>query len=597
LSRLLSSIRRYWPELLAFGGIFGVLTLLCMPDFSWINTDCDGPHYVYSAKYLYPAHKTSAPLFLLLGHLFLLIPLGMDAWRMAMLSVTASTATAVFIYLITRSYILSHPVSLDSNKYVGMIIPSRLIGYSEEGKRHKENRARLFGIIAALIWGSGALVISQSTIIESYALVSLFGAAAFYFSLKKRWVLTVCILGLGLATHHLILVPILVIILANSGIRKWRYAGLLSVFLLFYLYVPITNREPYMWLSGGNEGTNFLADNLSTAMMLVGGLAIWDIPKRIIDTIGVVGVSMGVAVVPIIWWVLKGRTGRWYREPLLWLFGLPILYYAVDLAPQTYVYVMPAIAFGAIIAGISLHRMNRKMLTALVLAGVVVLLGFNTYYFDIGRTLDPSLSARQYYDNELPKVPDGEILLTQQGWEWAMVYLYNEEEGRDIVPICAGSLPSADYQQQLRDWGVAFAVNKDDPLSTQSTNIAYSIVEQNDNVWTTVPTDPKTFGAEIVVAKGNTEYLTNIPKTITDGSVDTVWQWKPSNPYDIITGSIEVDEWVWITFSNYNVQTMTMLGVIGSVPMWVLYMVFIRKKKWTLRKGETGVHEEVMIDG
>ena len=54
-----------------------------------------------------------------------------------------------------------------------------------------------------------------------------------------------------------------------------------------------------------------------------------------------------------------------------------------------------------------------------------------------------------------------------------------------------------------------------------------------------------------------------------------------------------MDEWVWIVFSNYNVQTMVMLGVIGFVPVWVLYMMFVRKKKWSLRKvKEVEVTEE-----
>lgn len=540
--------KKFWPEALVFGGIFTVFLMLCATDLVWINTDADGPHYIYSAKYLYPAHKTSAPLFLLLGHVFLWIPYGTDAWRMAMISVLASTGAAVFIYLCIR----------------------HLTG------------SRGYGLIGSLIWGASALVISQSTIVETYALVTMFGVGAYYFSLKKRWVLTALMLGAGGAVHHLIGIPLLVILIANRGeFFKWRYIGIMASFLLFYLYIPLTNREPYMWF-GESLSTNFFVDNLSTAMMLIGGLAIWDIPKRILDTLGLVGVSLGLALIPIMWWVIKGRAGKWYREPLLWLFILPIVYYAVDLAPQTWVYALPSIAFGAIIAGMALPRMRSYWRYA-VAVGAVGLLAFNINYLDVGRTLDPELSARQYYDNELPKVPDGEILLTQQGWEWAIVYLYNKEEGRDILPVCAGTLPSLDYQRQLDKWGIYYEVNQGDPLRVKSTNIALSIIDGNENVWTTLPTTPRTYGAEIVPAKENKAGLVNIPQTVADGSMDMQWRWVPSNPYDIITGAIEVEEWMWIVFSNYTVLTFTMMGTIGAVPVWFAYMIW-KGKKWSWRK-------------
>ena len=67
-------IKQYWAELLVFGTILVVLLIDAAPDYTWINTDCDGIHYTYAAKYMVPAHKTSAPLFLLLGRLFLWLP-------------------------------------------------------------------------------------------------------------------------------------------------------------------------------------------------------------------------------------------------------------------------------------------------------------------------------------------------------------------------------------------------------------------------------------------------------------------------------------------------------------------------------------------
>ncbi len=544
-------LKRYWAELLVFGAILGTLLLLANPNFTWINTNSDGIHYTYSAKYLYPAHKTSAPLFLLLGHFFLKLPFGTDAWRFALLSVLASTTSAIFIYLIIKE------------------------------KLKENNDKKTYALIGSLIFGSSALVISQSIIIETYALVTMFGLGAYYFASKAKWLPCALLLGAGGAVHHLIGFPILVLLATNKELRQWKYLGIMASFLLFYLYIPITNRSPYMWFGESNLAGNFLADNLSTALMLIGGLSIWELPKRIIDATGVIGVSLVLALLPIVWFIKsKGKS-----EPLLWLFLLPIIYYSTDLAPQTYVYMMPAIGSGAIMAGIGLAK-KRPYWKWVMLGTTIIVFAFNINYFDIGRTLDPELSANKYYNEELPKVPDNEILLTQQGWEWAAIYLYNQENDRNIIPISAGTLPSLLYQEQLKSWGVKFATNPNDSISVKSTNIALSIMKLNENVWTTIPTNPRTYGAKIVPAKGNENRLMSLPLTLTDGTRDMVWEWKPSNPYDIITGAIEVDEWVWIIFSNYSILTFSMLGVIGMIPVWFGYMIIVKRKKWSLRKQE-----------
>jgi len=583
-----SWLKQYWAELLVFGVIFGVLLMCTAPDMTWINTDSDGIHYTYAAKYLYPAHKTSAPLFLLLGHVFLWLPIGTEFWRMSLISVLSSTASAVFIYLIIRKKLLL--------KNAGNIAYSP--SYIE--KVNKKNR--IYALIGALIFGGSALVISQSTIVETYALVTMFGLGAYYFATKGNWLYCALMLGAGGAVHHLILIPLLILLIFYKGLRQWKYIGVMSAFLLFYLYIPITlaahppNLFANMW--GNTTLTSFIKDNSSTVLMLIGGLSIWGLPKRVFDAIGVVGVSLGLAIIPMAYYIKIRHTApnpirkQWYKEPLLWLLTLPIIYYATNLAPQTYVYMMPAIGFGAVIAGIGLSRM-RHYWKWTVLGCAVGLLVFNANYFDIGRTLDPNLSAKEYYNQELHKVPDGAILVAQQGWEWACIPKFNKEENRNIIPVCTGTLPSKYYQ----DWLKAQGVKMDIPEVVRyefSSDIAASILKMNDNVWLTTPTDPKTYGAEIVPAKGNKNLLGNTSHAVLSTNE---WKWKPSNPYDIITGAIEVKEWVAIVVSNYNIQTFAMLGMIGLVPVWIGHMLFIRKKKWNWRKiinGQNKVQQKGM---
>jgi hypothetical protein len=556
MKKIHNFVLNYWAELLIFGSIFAALMIDCIPDYSWINTDCDGPHYTYSAQYLYPAHKTSAPLFLLIGNLFLKIPFGTEAWRFALLSVLTSLVTSIFIYLIIKD---------------------------KTGKRW-------FGIAGSLIYSSSALVISQSIIIETYSLVTMFGVMAYYFSEKKKWIWTAIMLGAGGAVHHLIGFPIIVLLIAHKELRNWKYLAIMTSFLLFYLYIPITNRPPYMWQSANsNLGSSFLSDNLSTMMMLLGGLSIWELPKRILDTFGLLGVSLGLAIVPIAIMLKKWKT------KLFWLFVLPIVYYMVNLAPQTYVYIMPSIAFGAIMAGLGLQRFGKKyagkilsdnktkFATGAIVLSCLIMLGFNCNYFDVGRTLDKDLSAREFYDKELSKIPDGHILLAQQGWEWAMVYPYNKNENRNIIPVCVGTLASKQYQNLLNEQGVIFDSPPEKLNLIQTQNfILQSIVNNNDNVWITLPMDTKTYGAKTDRIEGHEQELNQTPKSIDKDIVS--WKWNPSNPYDIITGAIEVDEWVYIIFGNYSIMTFTMMGTIGAVPCWVLWMFFVKKKKWSFKK-------------
>ena len=66
---MVSWLKNYWPEVIIFGIIFGLFLNNLAPDMTWINTNSDGVHLTYAAKYLYPAHKGSAPIYLLLGQI------------------------------------------------------------------------------------------------------------------------------------------------------------------------------------------------------------------------------------------------------------------------------------------------------------------------------------------------------------------------------------------------------------------------------------------------------------------------------------------------------------------------------------------------
>jgi len=542
-------IKKYWLEIVAFVIIAGVLVNDMAPLATWINTNSDGVHLTYAAKYLYPAHKGSAPLYLLLGHLFQMIPLGSDFWRMVLISVIGTMGCCLLIYAIVKELM-------------------------------KDNKQkRLWGILAAFIFVASALVFSQSIIAKYYSLTAMFGLLGYWFVLKKKWLWATAALGAGLATHPIILFFIIPLGLFNF--RKfftWKSALIMVGFCLFYLYVPVVtkwNPSPNMW--GNTTPSSQIVDVGSTALMLTGGLAIYDFPKRILDTIGLVGICLLLSLIPIGIWIIKDK--HW-KNQLTWLFLLPIVYFMGDLAPQTYVYMYPAFAFAGVIAVMQLSKMNWRFVASIV--GVTaVMFVFNAYYFNIGTTLDKNLMANEFVTKELPKISGSNaIYIPQQGWEWAAIFPYNKETNQNILAVCTGDLGSEIYLNQLLDNGIKLNMEENVDMPKRADLIAESIIEMNPNVWTTVGNDPQDYGAMVVKASKNNSPF--VGKSYITQKQLTAVRWNIDNPYGIITGHIEVSNWVNFNQSNRSMLILGMMGFIGFAFCWFVQKIVFEKKEWRL---------------
>ena len=86
--------------------------------------------------------------------------------------------------------------------------------------------------------------------------------------------------------------------------------------------------------------------------------------------------------------------------------------------------------------------------------------------------------------------------------------------------------------------------------------------------------------ATIVPANGNTALVPTVDAAVVaKDKVNPGWRWMPYNPYNIMTTAIYINDWKNIIYSNYNVQTMIMLGVIGGVPCWIAMELWKDNKK------------------
>jgi hypothetical protein len=461
---------------------------------------------------------------------------------MGLISVIATVGASILIYLIVKQLLFNKP------------------------------KARWYGLIASIIYGGSALTISQSTIIESYALSTCLMLLAYYFSLKRKWVGTSVAIGLIWATHTLFAwILWIVLLIKHRELRAIPLVLLTLAFLSFYLYIPITtaiNGDLGMW--GNTTPKGFLVNNVGVFLMLSGGLSLWDMPKRILDTIAMLGVSLGLGLVVLAYHFIKGKT---VRNHLLWLFLIPVIWFAINLSPETYVYMLPSIAFGAVVVGAALSKLNKVWVLATCVVAVG-LLGFNANYFDIGRTLDAEMSAEKFYHEELAKIPDGEYFMGG-GWTWAMVFLYNKEEVRNIIPISTDVFPSGEYLDKLEYQGIKFRRSDAQSQITLQGEVALSIAELNEGVWIAKETKPEVYQYEIVPARGNEDYITRwAGEEIQPGD----WKWKPSNPWKFIDGSLEVSQWHHILWSSTNAFYVISLGIYGWFVVWIAVKLWRRKK-------------------
>jgi hypothetical protein len=550
---MINWIKKYWLELVVFGVILTILMIDMAPNWTYMNKAADSIGYAYSAQYLYPAFHTSSPLFVLLGHFFMLIPVATQAWRFELLSVLATMGTCLFVYLIVRN---------------------------------KLNR--WYALLGTLIVGLSAIVISQSIIIETYPLATMLATGAFYFAMKKKWYLTALFLGAGLAVHLLAFFVFFIFLVGFKEYRKnWKALLITVSFGLFYIYIPLASRNaPPMWLPvSGNFVVAQIKDIWTTITGLVGQIAIYDVPKRLADTLCIVGVSLGFfALIPAVAYFWRKK---FYKDPLFWLIIIPIGLFISELDMNTFDYTMLAIPFLAVVAMLGLNKMMASFKyaeTCRVLVGLIIIsvLGFgvfNANYFDIGRTLDKNMSTTEYFTQELPKIPNGSIYMPLWGWEWEAAFKYNKDNDAHLIIVNEDMLVSPLYLKQIQNDGVKVVPSLEKNQSIAAKEMAQSIIQLND-VWTTVTTDPSTFGCRVVEANHDVN-LAPLPDEalIASLSANPPWQWKSWNPYSIMDTSILESSWQYVVISNHSLFFFLDWGGGFLLMYWFMYSYIEKENK------------------
>ncbi len=603
-----SLVKRYWLHLLVLIGACTYFLWMTAPNITWVNADCDGTIYLNSAKHAVLSFAQGSPLYNMLNWVVVRIPIGTEFWRLSAVSAISAGITCLLLFVIARKY-----------------TPSKIKA-----------------LVAPLVYCASGVVVSQATILDSYSLTTMLTVLTFYLHLQGKIRSKYTVLALGIGIHHLILFPLAFIWLADvvkrhkAKQKMFRPAMFIPALgLLFYAWIFAINRPPY-YLISGDSIRDYLIYFFGQGS-LIGGLAMSsfnDVLRRIQDASLILSLGFGLStlmIFPTIWRNFKARgVGAIDNQVLVLLYLAPIIYYAVDKDPQTYVYTIISFAFGGLLAVQGIEWLTQKVkeeplldqlvdaVPALVSTGIIMgmakqmglgkplsrfgqwkykakanirmvcvrffarlrrnyrlqyvisiaiavvsvgLMIFNTQVYDIGKNLDPTLTAMQYQAT-VSEVPDGDYIYTnicaitsQSFW------LYNQE-GHDVHVIPTGYRRPPNESVEVAQWaydeGKLWVVDK--------------MFADNGRV---LPAQHKVTAETYAGDFENIVATSNQTQPFDKSAIKTGWV----NPVDLITGKLVYSRWSSVASSNLSAGYVVMWAFAGLYSYDFTYMIWGRKVK------------------
>jgi hypothetical protein len=297
-------------------------------------------------------------------------------------------------------------------------------------------------LAAGLVLGAGVLM-TQSVVVEEYALAVMFFTLGLYGLYTERPLLMG--LGLGLAgAVHIVAVALagLVLLLTPWPWRTRLKAGLVTLApLSLYALVPVmaaTSRLPWLLADYSLPAIN---DWLGSSGS-IGSLSVYDAPERVLQVGAILLASFGLALVPLV------RSWREYKVLAVLMVFLVWLHFT-DLDFTTWTFLSYAVPC----AGIALALALRKVEFKPVLLSCAALIVVNTF------ALNPNVvNAQQPLGDQLTAdtlaLPDNALVLTSQGGFYTLGLFHLIAEGKPLELVFVTEAPQAyddyNYQAWLR---------------------------------------------------------------------------------------------------------------------------------------------------
>jgi len=444
------SLKRYIP-LVVFITSFLYYLILCAKEYTWLFASGDSGDWLAASAWWMVPQPPGSPLFICMGHLVNLLPGRLDTNLTVLLSVIPAAIAVMLVYLIVVNR-------------TGKILP---------------------GIAASTILLGSAVLLSQATVLEQYSSATMFMVLGIYFYSRGNRKMTALSLGLGTATHAFIGgIAILWLVLHAREWRLWIKPGIIYIIsgILPYTFI--------LWLLS-TDAPRLLAGGLSFDSLqmyignagVIGSLAATEAPQRLLLMGQFLLVSFGLSLVAVFVLIRQERSTIFTRI-LIMITVLSLWYVATCMDSTSWVFLIWGAPAIALMAGLGLAKMN-KVHQGTILVGAVVLVLANGFLLNADKLNDAEPMAREYYQS-IQALPDDRIAIVSDrvGWE-ALGIFYAMSQGKDIIPIIYGEIPTSDsylfYAEWLRDeYGieggsareqVAFLLNKGVAVYTQTTRL------------------------------------------------------------------------------------------------------------------------------
>ncbi len=380
---------------------FAYYVVLSAKQYTWMFVSGDSGDWLASANAWIVPQPYGSPLYISLSRLTGLMP-NQPVTLTILLSCLPSAITVGLVYLIVRKL---------TNKV-------------------------WCALAASLVLLGAGVFLTQSTILEEYALAVMFLTLAFYFYVSNRRKLTALVLGLGTAVHIFIL-PIAVFwfVLEYKQLRLKFLAIYFVSGALPYALIPLL-----MYFGDGLTFNGLWQYWTGTSGAIVGTLSIFDAPQRLLSIAQILLMSLGLAVIPL-WYGLK-KPYDTKKAVLLMVVVVALWYHLTSLDPMSWTFLSFGLPSAIILIGLGLSKLSLKH-SYTVAACALALITINGIFLNANTLTNEEPLAVTYYE-ELYSLPDGSNVLATGG-RYSFGLLYVMSEGKDLIMVEAKDAKVGDY--------------------------------------------------------------------------------------------------------------------------------------------------------
>ena len=362
--------------------------ILSAKSWTWIFVSSDSGDWLICANQWFLPQAYGSPLYILLMRLIGLVTDGNATVITAtiLLSCLPSAVTVMLVYLIV----------------------------------HRLTDRAWCAVTSSLVLLGCGVFLSQSTVLEEYALAIMFPTLAYFFYIQDKRKLTTLCLGLGVAVHIFVL-PITVfwLVLEYKQWRLWLVPSVIFVAVgaVSYSLVPIL-----MHLDGNLSLANLWMYWTGTTGAVVGTLSIFDTPTRILAVASVLLMSFGLALVPLYFGLKRPYDAK--KLVLLTIVVVSLWYHLTSLDPVSWTFLNFGIPSTVVLVGMGLSRLTIKH-TYVVTAGAIVLVCVNSVFLNANILTNENPIATAYY-SELMNLPNESVIACTGVYAFGVLYVMSE---------------------------------------------------------------------------------------------------------------------------------------------------------------------------